>query len=89
MATRSLSNLAETQAAPFLYATPSEQYLLQVREGQDPGAAADLASTLQASVADLLGRAVSDNGMDANVAFLCKFALDAAAALRFAAGQNP
>lgn len=65
-----------------------EEFLLRARKGLSPASAACEAGLLEGAVRRLMHIGVSNNGMDVDTLFLCGYALDAAAILRQAAGQE-
>jgi hypothetical protein len=75
----------KTTAVPFDHIPVIDDHLLEVRAGLDVDWVLREAACLDESVQSLLQDAV-DGGMDSRTAYLCRFALGAAEALRTAAG---
>ncbi|TXH69867.1 MAG: hypothetical protein E6Q88_08960 [Lysobacteraceae bacterium] len=67
---------------------PAEgRHLLTVAEGIEAATARREAADLEDAVRRLLGGSI-ENGTDGSAAYLCEFALEAARALRHAAGSD-
>lgn len=67
---------------------PAERrHLLTVAEGIEAATACREAADLEDAVRRLLGGSI-ETGTDGSAAYLCEFALEAARALRYAAGCN-
>lgn len=75
----------KTAAVAFDHIRVIDDHLLEVRAGLGADFALSKAACLDESVRSLLQDAVQD-GMSSEIAFLCRFALDTAEALRTAAG---
>lgn len=56
--------------------------LFSVAAGLPAWVAVEQAGILEAIMSEMLSKAVAEEGMDANAAFVCRFLLDAASALR-------
>ena len=82
------STPAFTKSTAFAEIPVAEDFLLEVRAGLDVGIAEREASSLESCVRGLMTIAVGNNGMDPETLNLCRFALEAASALRRAVGQE-
>lgn len=60
--------------------------MMEVVAGVDVDFAISEADCLDGAVLMLLNKSISDGGMDVDIAFLCRFAMEAAKALRTASG---
>lgn len=88
MADGNVLNNAATLVVPFGLVPVQDNHLFDVRGGMDCSFAVSEAQCLEESVRKLLTEAVAYGGMGAETSFLCRFALDAAQALRRSAGQE-
>jgi hypothetical protein len=77
-----------TRATEFNHIPAVDGNLMMVRPGLDNLYAESQAECLEGAVRELLIKAVEDDGMRPDIAWLCRFSLDAAAALRLAAYQH-
>jgi hypothetical protein len=77
--------MTTTTATDFREIPAEGRHLLTVAEGIQATTARREAADLEDAVRRLLGGSV-ENGTDGSTAYLCEFALEAASALRHAAG---
>lgn len=78
-----------TKAVEFDPIPRNDTHLCSVNAGVDADDALREAECLYESVSHLLSRAIHDEGLiDSHVAWLCRFAMEAADALREAAGAK-
>ena len=77
-----------TAARTFDFIPVADDSLMEVRPGIEVAFAERKASALESAVRGVMKVGVSNNGLDPDTLALCEFALDAAAALRQAAGQE-
>lgn len=77
-----------TTARTFDFIPVADDSLMEVRAGIDVFFAQTKASALESAVLGVIRQGVSNNGMDPDTLALCELALDAASALRAAAGQE-
>lgn len=82
MSVPSLSIRAKTLRTPFYDLPVHETHLFQVKEGVSADAAISFAWAVDGAVREVLQNVIAGNDMDANLAMLCKFAMEAADALR-------
>ena len=75
-----------TTAERFGYIPASDHHLFEVRAGIDTSHAIGDADCLDEGVFKLLTDAVATDGMTPELVWLCRFAMDAAQALRSASG---
>lgn len=76
-----------TTAKTFDFIPIADDSLMEVRAGIEVFFAQNKANALEAAVRGVMDMGVSNNGLDPDTLALCQFALDAAGALREAAGQ--
>lgn len=74
-------------AVPFGFIQKDDNDLFQVANGLPASTAIATASTLEAATREMLSKTL-ENGLSAHQAELCRFGLEAAQALRAAAGQQ-
>lgn len=77
--------MTTTTATDFREIPAEGRHLLTVAEGIEAATARREAADLEDAVCRLLGRSI-ESGTDGSTAYLCEFALEAAQALRYAAG---
>jgi len=77
----------KTRAVEFDYVPAIDSNYACVRPGMDPSHACSTADNLDEAVREILSKGASDeNGLSAELAFLCSWAMDASRAYREAAG---
>jgi hypothetical protein len=79
-----MADFKPTVAAEFHHMPVHDHFMMQVQAGRDSFLALSQAGALESAVHTELEQAVQE-GMSGSLAFLCAFALEAAAALRQAA----
>lgn len=77
-----------TVETPFDFIPTADTYLLAVREGLEADFAIREAEGLDDAVRSLLTDAIAEGALGGDIAYLCRFALQAADALRRSAGVS-
>lgn len=77
-----------TEQTEFGHIPVLDANVFAVRAGVDQDTALGQAECLESAVRELLTDAVGEGSMTADKAWLCRFALDAATAVRTACGQK-
>lgn len=88
MAATSVSIRSSTVETPFHDLPAQATHFFQVNAGIEVDHALRTAWALDACVRDVMDRAIAGDDIDANLAYLCKLALEAAGALRQASGAE-